>query len=195
MPPKHVGDHDQAAASESATVTIGTHLWMHWPHIAFDQEKIAARAREELLALGPSDPDFGRALERETHASMIAVSAAAHAIDALYGEVAPLIPLPDGMADRWKANRTARPSRILETLQVGCRLGKRTSEWPPAFRELYTLRDAAVHHVIPPPDRPASERQDKRGKGDGRVLDGKRYEVNGPGARRRGDPDHRAEAP
>ncbi len=77
---------------------------------------------------------------------MVAVSAAAHAIDGFYGDVDEHIPVSDALRATWKKNDTPRPSRILETLRAGFRVGNRTNEWPREFRWLAGLRDAAVHH-------------------------------------------------
>ena len=77
---------------------------------------------------------------------MVAVSAAAHSIDALYGEISPLIPVPEDLRVGWDENRTRRPMRIFETLKLGCQLGRRTNDWPKKFRHVYLLRDALVHH-------------------------------------------------
>lgn len=79
---------------------------------------------------------------------MVAISGAAHAIDALYGEIKPLVPMPPELVATWEANRTARHERIFETLKRGCVLGPRTNRWPRQFRALYLLRDPVVHHEI-----------------------------------------------
>lgn len=77
---------------------------------------------------------------------MVTISAASHAIDALYGAVRELIDLPPGTVERWKANRSARPGQILETLKCGCSLGKYGAKWGTEFGWLFRLRDSAVHH-------------------------------------------------
>ena len=132
----------------SVDIRIGHHMWMSWLQITCERERAAERARARELKLGSASDGFGDALEEEMHASMVAISGAAHAIDALYGEIRPLVPVPATLLATWEANRTARPDRIFETLKLGCRLGHRTNAWPRQFEALYLLRDPVVHHEI-----------------------------------------------
>jgi hypothetical protein len=119
-----------------------------WIDIAMAREVAARAARDRALAA--ADPQRRiEALQDEMQASMVAVSASAHAIDALYGTTRELIDLPPGTVERWEANRTPRRSRILETLKAACQLGSLGSAWANEFRWLFDLRDAAVHHDSP----------------------------------------------
>ena len=79
------------------------------------------------------------------NASIVAIAGASHAIDALYGEITPLIRVPDSIEEAWRANGTRRHGRIFETLKRGCELGARTNSWPASFARLYDLRDPVVH--------------------------------------------------
>ncbi len=125
-----------------AAISIRSHLWINWAEIAIENEAVARHARHELY---PKDPSEG--LRAEMHAGMIAVSASAHALDALYGELQEMIPLPESW--RRKEPKTcrgpARHARIVETLKLGFALGKAAVEWPPRFEWLFDLRDSAVH--------------------------------------------------
>ena len=134
------------AGGVSPSITIGTHLWMHWLQVSSERQRAATAARGESLRLGSGADGFGRALEIEMHASMVAIAGASHAIDALYGEIKPLVPISANLLATWDANRTARHERIFETLKRGCTLGTRTNTWPRRFRALYLLRDPVVHH-------------------------------------------------
>jgi hypothetical protein len=128
----------------SLTLTLAHHLWMSWLQIASEHERAAERARTRGLELVGG----GDAVAEEMHASMVAISGAAHAIDALYGEIRPLVSAPATVTATWNANRTARRVRIFETLKLGCTLGNRTNRWPPQFKALYLLRDQVAHHEI-----------------------------------------------
>ena len=67
----------------AAGVVAMTHLWIAWAEVAIDRERAARLARGEAVALRPDGgPEFSAALTREFHASMVAVSAAAHTVDA-----------------------------------------------------------------------------------------------------------------
>ena len=58
------------------SVVITNHLWI-W------HETTAADARRQAMALTPAGDGFGEVFSREARSSMIAISAAAHALDAL----------------------------------------------------------------------------------------------------------------
>src|SRR5256885_1108595 len=99
-------------------------MWLVWLEGALKHTLSAFKARNagQNVALGE---DYIHAQDDELHASMVAVSASAHAIDAFYGTVAGGIVLPDHLQEAWKDNGPKRPSRILETLKVGFNLGKK----------------------------------------------------------------------
>ena len=80
-------------------------------------------------------------LSRETRASMVSISASAHALDALYGSVKPLIP-------PLRSTPPSRHSAILETLKAGFEIRGRAGGggWAQEFKWLFELRDSAVHH-------------------------------------------------
>ncbi len=127
------------------TLKIKSHFWIDWAEIAIENEAVARRARLELY---PKDASEG--LRTEKHAGMIAVSASAHALDALYGELRDEIPLPIGWSTRGrreaeKGKGPPRHARILETLKLGFAVGKGASQWPPQFKDLFDRRDAALH--------------------------------------------------
>ena len=76
----------------------------------------------------------------ETFAALVAVSAAAHALDGLYGTVKPLV--RTNFAD---ANRRGQ---ILKTLELGFDVGwVAQTHWASEFDWLYQIRDGAVHHA------------------------------------------------
>lgn len=124
----------------SPVVRIKSHLWIDWSEIAIENEAVARNARK---VMAPGDPSRG--LQAEKHAGMIAVSASAHALDALFGEVRDWIVLPDGLRDAWTEKRVPRHSVIVETLKHGFALRKAAANWPPRLEWLFDLRDAAVH--------------------------------------------------
>jgi hypothetical protein len=120
-------------------VLMQPHLWLWWTEIAIDQEQRAREARREALALTSSGEGFGVVLHSETHASLIAVSASAHGLDALYGVVADMI-TPVRAATRWAS--------LLETFKAAfdVRGPAGGGAWAREFEWLFDLRDAAVHH-------------------------------------------------
>jgi hypothetical protein len=121
------------------SIRIRPHLWIWWANIAVDEERAASEARHEALRLGIQGEGFGDVLHRETTASMIGVSASAHALDGLYGVVASIIPKRD-TGTRW--------STILETFKRAFVVRGRAGggAWAREFEWLFKLRDSALHH-------------------------------------------------
>jgi hypothetical protein len=102
-------------------------LWLEWVAVAHEH---AAEARKHA---GP--PELG---SREFRGAMVAVTAAAFALDGLYGAVKPLLNPP--------ASSAPRQRQILEVLKLGFQLGSKAHEWLPEFDWLDDVRDPAVHH-------------------------------------------------
>lgn len=130
---------DTVNVAAGIRILMQPHLWLWWAEIAIDQVRLAREARNDALALTPSDEGFGLALNRETHASLIAVSACAHALDALYGVIADIIkPVPG--PTRW--------SSLLETFKAAFYVSGSAGggAWARELEWLFDLRDAAVHH-------------------------------------------------
>jgi hypothetical protein len=72
--------------SPSTGVAVRQTMWLCWLEIAVENEMVARRCFQELLRTQASGP-----LRREFHASLVAVTASAHAIEAVFGEVKYLI--------------------------------------------------------------------------------------------------------
>jgi hypothetical protein len=128
------------------SIRITTHMWRWWALIAVEQHAVARAARsqiEEMVA--DRSHAWGELMHREATAALIAVSASAHCLDALYGSVNAIAPPPRAVAEAWTAARTKRASRIVETLKLAFDVGKSAQSWPTEFRWLFDLRDAAVH--------------------------------------------------
>jgi hypothetical protein len=128
----------------AVTVRASSHFWIAWSRIAAEQRDESRRARSELLTL-PVGGELVLGLEREWHASLVAVAAAAFAIDSFYEEVKSDIPLPQATVSAWQSKGTARASRIIETLKRGFTIGRQASQWTSDLQRLYHLRDTVVH--------------------------------------------------
>ena len=77
---------------------------------------------------------------------MVAISAAAHVIDSFYGATKELVPIPTTITDVWEENETSRASCVFKTMKSGFKFGSKTNAWPPKFKWLYKVRDAALHY-------------------------------------------------
>jgi hypothetical protein len=123
-------------------IKIRTHFWIAWAKVAIDHEAVARRERDAAEQVAQSE-SHQRAvyLEREWHAAMVAVCAAAFAVDALYGAVCDLV----GILPEQPEERRGRRGQILETLKRGFIIGKVATAWNKELKWLLGLRDTAVH--------------------------------------------------
>jgi hypothetical protein len=164
-----------------ASVVLGEHelgsrssvpLWLAWLRIARIQARVAHEARESdesldwasaaIAQLDPPQPRPDPPPEwNEMFASLVAIGAAAYAIDGFYGSVRPLVSPPAATAkrpSRWRRaigvllrseSRRSRPKRsrqIVETLKLGFNIGGEWQRWLTDIDRLFDLRDDAVHH-------------------------------------------------
>jgi hypothetical protein len=145
-----VHDFAKLDSHETTVSVLSTlHLWIHWTEIAIEQTQAASEARARGLPYKTSTDQshlFSAALHAEMKASMVAISAAAHAIDAFYGATKEKVRTPSTTTDAWETNKSPRRSRIFEMLKFGCKLGSKTNSWPKECKWLYDARDAAVHY-------------------------------------------------
>src|SRR5215216_5091579 len=72
--------------SPSTGVAVRQTMWLHWLEIAVENELVARQCFQELIAHQTSDP-----LGREFRASLVSVTASAHTIEAILGEIKYLI--------------------------------------------------------------------------------------------------------
>lgn len=128
----------------------GTYLWVLWMEIALSQLYLAGRSRLGLEVAEAIGPRYIRHLDGELSASMISISASAHAIDGFYGSVGSYADFPPGLKSKWRQNRTKRPAQILETLKLAFAVGRQAPRWTRDLRWLFDLRDSAVHHKAEP---------------------------------------------
>jgi hypothetical protein len=133
--------------SASVSAAVGTRMLLHWSDIAIEQERLAWAARRALESEVEEAKASGKGLElgRELHPSLLAVAAASHALDALYGELRDSA-LPPDIAAKWKNDPRSgppRPRKLQEALKHGFRIS--AQHWRPELDELFELRDGAVH--------------------------------------------------
>lgn len=128
---------------EDVSIQSRVALFLSWASVAIEHEHIAHQARAGNLVTGMRTWDAGASpeshnLRHEFDASLVTVTAAALAIDALYGSLWDMVPPRDH-------KHASRQMRIFETLKAGFRLGKATNEWPPRLEWLFHLRNQGVH--------------------------------------------------
>jgi hypothetical protein len=124
----------------SGDLWLQSNLDTTWFRIAVEHEHAAIEARGQALAALPGSPEMGDAFDAELRASMVAVVAAAFAIDAMFTKVADLL---GGAAARSK--RAARVGEVIETFKRAIDLGNRTQRWQTEIAELFCWRGNIVH--------------------------------------------------
>jgi hypothetical protein len=141
----NVDVHGQAAtvvvSAGTASILITSNLWYSWMKVAIEHMQTARAARTAAAAPGIPGNEFSTWMSREFQASLVAVSASAHALDALYGSTV----IPQAVRDMWKGKGTKRQGKIREALKQVFDTGQVNAKWVADFDWLFDLRDAALH--------------------------------------------------
>jgi hypothetical protein len=118
---------------EGASVMIRQCMWAVWIEIAVSHE-LTARSK----AGSPDNPSSSQSLGEEFHASVVAIAASAHTIEALFGELKYLIPVQRRTNKQYQAVRN--------TFAVAFGWDNRTKDrLSPRLQELFQRRDFVVH--------------------------------------------------
>lgn len=141
---RHVRAYPEVAevsvTAESASIKTVSHLWLIWASVALEHASTARRARDAALQASDST-EVSHWMRQEFDASLVAVAAAAHSLDALYGSTA----VPQSTRDQWTGRRTRRHGKIREALKLLFETGPVQTQWVTEFEWLFDLRDAAAH--------------------------------------------------
>lgn len=114
---------------------------MTWTRIARDAVKQARSTRVEVLDAKANGENWALVTEAEFMAALVAISACAHALDAIYGALKPLVKPMQLSKD------APRHAYIRETLTEAFALKRPiTKPWKTEFTWLFGLRDAAAHY-------------------------------------------------
>jgi hypothetical protein len=132
--------------SPSTGVAVRQTMWLHWLEIAVANEMAARRCFQKLLVHEASDP-----LGCEFRASLVAVAAAAHTIEAVFGEIKYLIP-PQPRRDK-------RHSQLRHAFRISFGItGLEDAKLADDLAWLFPSRDSAIHpytELIPTGQHPA----------------------------------------
>jgi hypothetical protein len=114
------------------------HASLLWLEVAIEHRRMAQAAREgnPPPALVASKDDAA------LKASLVAITAACHSIDGVYG----MALTDDERRDLNVGARSPRPSRVLEGLKAAFQVGPASQRWAIELRWLYGTRNDAVHH-------------------------------------------------
>ena len=125
-------------------------LWVYWSEIARQHAEISRlhHPSDEIVdaisaAFTGEDrerpqEEVEKDVRHEPFSALVAITAAAFALDAFYGTVKPMVSPPKSDA--------ARERQILECLKLGFKIGKHAPRWQEELDWLFTTRDNAVHH-------------------------------------------------
>jgi hypothetical protein len=135
--------HDRVASGARAQgdvqLSVTSLFEIKWFVIAVEHERAALEARARAVAAPDGSTEEGVAFEEELKAAMVAVAAAAFAIDAMYVKVHDLLEPAE------RAVASNRVGFIVRTFEVALALGGRTQPWQRRIPALIDLRDKAVH--------------------------------------------------
>jgi len=129
----------------SARILMRTHLWLSWNRIAIDHELLAKAAREELELAAAENRD-GLMLQREADAALVAICAAAFALEALTRELDDLITLPSDVQAAWQDTPPPAARKVLELLKLAVDPRGLVELWTRELGWLFAVRGAAVHY-------------------------------------------------
>lgn len=126
-------------------------VWPFWLDIAIDQAAAASRARWDLERAASASGietleavPHGELLASECKAGMVAIAAAAFALDNFYAVVKPFVPGGTELQVQVHAAGTPRHRRIAERLRRTFRIGN-VGRLRSILQEVFQYRDWAVH--------------------------------------------------
>lgn len=128
-------EEDVRLGKRSPGLAVQMHqiMWARWIEVAVEHELEARRAYLDIVAR----PESG-AILREFRASLVAVTAAAHTIEAVFGDIKYLIP-PEPRRDK-------RHQELRHGFRVAFGVSRATGErLAKELKWLFTLRDSAAH--------------------------------------------------
>jgi hypothetical protein len=131
----------------SLTIRVASNFWVKWAEIALAHGRDAMDGRERAVAAEPGSQAMGEAFDDELQAGLVAVVAAAFAIDAWYIAVRDMAPLSTKTESGLRASSSPRRAWVIETLKAGFATGPTGASWGRGISEVYKLRDRAVHHT------------------------------------------------
>jgi hypothetical protein len=136
--------HDRALGD--VTVRVASNFWIKWAEIALEHAGAAKDARRRADEASAGSRERSEAFGDELGAGLVAVTSAAFAIDAWYKAIERMVALPPHLIAAWsKCGAPSRSAKVMETLRAGFNLGSAGSRWGRAIKDLYRLRDHAVH--------------------------------------------------
>lgn len=126
-------------------ILMRTHLWISWARIAIQHETMAKEAWQELEQAAPENRD-GYMLQREADAALVAICAAAFALEALTRELDDLVTLPPATLAAWQRNPPPADRHVLELVKLSVDPRGLVAMWTRELAWLFGVRGGAVHY-------------------------------------------------
>jgi hypothetical protein len=123
------------------SILLTAHLRITWLRVAIERAQQARRVREEMVRRRGQGANAADLLNDEFEASIVAVAASAHALDALYGSTV----IPQSVRAQWRRSSSSREGHIREALKGVFDTGTVNTPWVTEFGWLFDLRDSAAH--------------------------------------------------
>lgn len=139
-------DADAAQSVEGFSITSQMLLWISWTRIAVKQEAVARSARQRATWLNQEGKYCGDELNEELEAVLVAITASANALEAVYGGLltrAPSLVPPDSTRPDWR--------KVLLALEACFEVDpQKLQTWRTRFERLFTIKRNAVVHFKEP---------------------------------------------
>ena len=142
-----IGVDDSGGFTSNLTLEVRLDIWPYWLDIGMDHAVEALSTRQGLIeaAQGP-DETKSSLLEAECKTGMVAIAAAAFALDAFYEATRNALPGMDALVATWNKSGTARHARVSETLRRAFRVNdQQVAKLRQQVKELFKFRAWAVH--------------------------------------------------
>ena len=126
-------------------IFMRTHLWMSWARVALQHETMAKAARQELQQAEP-ESRTGYMLQDEADAALVAICAAAFALEALTRELDEVVTVPPTTLAAWQRKPPPADKQVLEVLKLAVDPKGLVAPWQRELAWLFQVRGGAVHY-------------------------------------------------
>jgi hypothetical protein len=142
--PRGIKSATETSKAMAITGKSRQNFWLKWAEIAIAHEHEAWSARRR--AEGAEEVD-GLAFDAEFTASLVSVTSAAFALEALANHAEDWlgVSIPEEVQSEWKGKKMPAAVRIFALLSTAFDFGEREEEWRKKVRALFDLRNDAVH--------------------------------------------------
>jgi hypothetical protein len=134
-----------STAFVTATAKASSNMWIKWALIAMDHERTARVARSEAERV--TDPQkLGDPFEAEFHASLVALTASAFALEAFANHLDEWLgaSVPKTVGQQY-GGRVPAAVRVIQVLKDSFDIGPNEPRWTAEVRALFDLRNDVVH--------------------------------------------------